>query len=174
MRKLLLRAAGCLVTSILGFCGYANASTVSLSVTALSGGSFQYGFNINNTGGSVPMAGLLVEGGNTVFGLDLSSTISAPPGWEFLAPLPPFDDLLSYFSLASASDIPIGGSLNGFTFDSLTDPTSLSSVTVVLVGNDSSQFPITITPEPATMAMVFLAASSGILSRRFLRSMKPT
>src|SRR5260370_1395581 len=149
MRKVTLRVAGCAVVLILTICPSINAATVTLSMTNVGGGLFQYAFTIN---------GLLVEGGNTVFGLDLSSTISAPAGWDFLAPLPPFDDLLSYFSLTSTTDVPIGASLDGFTFQSGTDPTSISSVTVVLVGNDSSHFPITLTPEPAPWTMVFLAS----------------
>ena len=142
---------------MLALCPCAVASTVGYSTTDLGGGTFQYNFTINNTGGTVPLAGLLVENGNTLFGLDVGSAIGAPAGWDFLSPLPPFDDLLSYFSLTPATDVPIGGSLGGFTFDSTADPGSLPSFTVVLVGDNSAQFPITI-QEPLTIVLMLPAA----------------
>ena len=144
--------------------------TVSLSTMNLGGGLFQYDFTIHNPSGPVPMAGLLVEGGNSVFGLDLSSTINAPAGWDFLSPLPPFDDLLSYFSLTPASDIPVGSSLGGLSFDSSTDPSSVSSVDVVVVGDDSEQFPYTVTPEPCTMTLLSLAGATVAIRRRWIES----
>src|SRR5260370_12031496 len=101
MRKVTLRVAGCAVVLILTICPSINAATVTLSMTNGGGGLFQYAFTIN---------GLLVEGGNTVFGLDLSSTISAPTGWDFLTPLPPFAYLSPYFSLPSPTDPPIHSS----------------------------------------------------------------
>jgi hypothetical protein len=167
MKQPFLRAAGCAMALLLALCPLANAEAiVGISTVNLGGGEFQYDFSIDNTSGTVPIAGLLIEGGNTVFGLDLSSTIGAPAGWDFLSPLPPFDDLLSYFSLTPASDIPIGGSLSGFTFDSFTDPATLSVVSGVLVGDDSSQIPFHI-PEPAAVCLLAtILIGSGIKMKR--------
>jgi hypothetical protein len=148
----MLRAAGYLIVLPLVLCPIAKADVfATLATTDLGGGEFQYDFTIHNTSGTIPISGLLIEGGNSVFGLDPSSTIGAPAGWDFLSPLPPFDDLLSYFSLTPATDVPIGGSLSGFTFDSTADPGFVFPLEVILVGSDSSQIPYIITPDPATV-----------------------
>jgi hypothetical protein len=175
MKKLSLRLVGQATVLVLCFCRPVEASVIATVATNnLGSGEFQYDFAIDNRTGTVPIAGLLIEGGGTIFSLDLSSAVGAPAGWDFLSPLPPFDDLLSYFALATVSNIPIGGSLGGFTFQSTRNPSTLAGIDVVLVGSDSSQVPYRITPEPATVAMVFLAAGAVILDRRFLRSTRPT
>jgi hypothetical protein len=170
MKHLLLKAPVCAIAFFLVLCPFAKADVaVTFSTVNLGGGEFQYDFTIDNTSGTIPIAGLLIEGGNSIFGLDLSSIIGAPAGWGFLAPLPPFDDLLSYFSLTPAGDIPIGSSLSGFTFDSFTDPSSLSFVSGVLVGDDSSQIPFT-TPEPAAvylLATILIGIGIRIKAPRF-------
>lgn len=178
MNKAILRPAGraAILLPLLFGCAQASRIPVTYSASSLGAGIFQYDFTIDNAGGSIPIAGLLVERGNSVFGLDPSSTINAPPGWDFLSPLPPFDDLLSYFSLTPASDIPIGGSLGGFTFDSPTDPASISAIDVVLVGSDSSETPYTISPEPAAVYLlgIFLIAAGAKTWRgRAGRSLPP-
>ena len=147
----------------------AGAVSVTYSTTSLGGGLFDYDFQVNNSGGSIPIAGLLVEAGNTEFALDSSSTITAPPGWDFISPLPPFDDELSYFSLTSATDIPIGGSLGGLDFVSSTDPSTISEVDVILVGSDSSQTPYTIIPEPIGLSCLGAAAIGVAMIRRTRR-----
>jgi hypothetical protein len=157
MKTLMLRAARyCIAVAVaLALCPLAKGSViVTYSTANLGGGTFQYNFTINNQSGAVADSGLLIEGGNSVFGLDPSSTIGAPTGWSFISPLPPFDDLLSYFSLTPATNLPIGGSLSGFTFQSLTDPEALTEVDTIVVGSDSSQMPVTITPEPTTVYIV--------------------
>jgi hypothetical protein len=165
MKTATLRIALYSLVVFLALCSVARASAfATYSTTSLGGGIFQYNFAINNTSGTIPISGLLLQGGNSVFGLDPTSTISAPPGWNSLSPLPPFDDLLSYFSLTPATDVPIGGSLGGFTFQSTTGPGTLTEVDGVLVGSDGSQTPQTpfrITPEPATF-YPFVAVLIGV------------
>jgi hypothetical protein len=167
--------SGHLILLFLALCPLANAGViVTYSTANLGGGTFQYNFAINNASGTIPVSGLLIEGGNSVFGLGPSSAIGAPSGWGFISPLPPFDDLLSYFSMAPASNISIGGSLTGFSFQSTTAPGILTEVDTIVVGSDSSQTPYKIVPEPATITVVFLAAGAAILGSRFLKSTKPT
>jgi hypothetical protein len=157
MKTLMLRVARYFiaVAVALGFCAIAKAGViVTYSTADLGGGLFQYNFTINNASGAIADSGLLIEGGNSVFGLGPSSTIGAPTGWSFISPLPPFDDLLSYFSLTPATNVPIGGSLSGFTFQSMTDPEALTEVDTIVVASDSSQMRVTITSEPTTVYIV--------------------
>jgi hypothetical protein len=152
MKTATLRIAFYSLVVFLALCSIARASAfATYSTASLGGGLFQYDFAINNASGTIPTSGLLIEGGNSLFALDTSSAIGAPAGWEFLSPLPPFDDLLSYFSLSPATDIPVGASLDGFTFQSPTNPETLIEVDGILVGSNSSQIPFRITPEPATL-----------------------
>jgi hypothetical protein len=49
-----------------------------------------------------------------------------------------------------SADVPIGGSLGGFTFQSTTDPSTIGSIRSDLIGGTSgSQL-----PEPATMLLL--------------------
>jgi len=64
---------------------------------------------------------------NSVFGLDDFSVIGAPADWSFFAPFPPFVDELNYFSLNPAADVPVGGSLGDFFFQSTTNPNTLNA-----------------------------------------------
>jgi hypothetical protein len=95
---------------------------VTFGVADLGGGIFRYQMTLDNQAGSEPLSGLDILNGNSLFGLDASSVIGAPPNWSFLAPLPPFADDLDYFSSIPSVDVPIGGALAGFFFDSTLDP----------------------------------------------------
>src|ERR1700730_1297284 len=119
-RRLTVGALFLLVLT-LGFQAWA-APMVLFSVDDLGGGFFQYDLTVSNNAGTEPLSGLLVLNGGSVFGLDATSIIGAPQDiggnpaadWSFFAPLPPFVDILSYFSLDTAGDVPINGVLGGF------------------------------------------------------------
>jgi hypothetical protein len=137
----------------------------------LGGGLFQYNlFVTNGAGGTEALSGLSILAGNSLFGLDDTSTITAPQNvggnpaanWSFFAPLPPLVDNLDYFSLSPAADIPVGGTLGGFSFQSFTAPDTLGSGfdTVVVTSDTNTQIPVVATPvpEPASMASFAIAA----------------
>ena len=68
MKRLLLRAAGCSVALLLALYPLAKAdATVTFTTLNLGGGQFQYDFTIDNTSGTIPIAGLLIEGGQQRF-----------------------------------------------------------------------------------------------------------
>jgi hypothetical protein len=95
---------------------------VTFGASDLGGGLFRYQLILKNLGGGQPLSGLDILNGNSLFGLDASSKIAAPPNWSFLAPLPPFADDLDYFSSIPSADVAIGATLGGFYFDSTLDP----------------------------------------------------
>jgi hypothetical protein len=67
---------------------------VQYTVSYLGGGFFQYDLVVDNDDGSEGLSGLNILHGNSVFGLDGTSTIGEPAGWSSFAPLPPLiDDL---------------------------------------------------------------------------------
>jgi hypothetical protein len=138
---------------------------VTYTVDDLGGGLFQYDLLVDNDGG-VALSGLNVLHGGSVFGLDGSSTIGAPAGWSSFAPLPPLIDDLVYFSLAEASDIPADGSLGGFSFQSQTDPDTLSGDDFAVEGIDAAlatQIDLGVAmrvPEPA-LALLLAAGCLG-------------
>ena len=136
-------------------------ASVIFTATPIGAGEFVYDFTINNVGGAVPIAGLLIHAGNSAFGLSAASDITAPPGWDSLAPIPPFDSVESFISLSPASNVGTNNSLSGFTFTSSEDPAALTpaDLSVVLVGSDSSQTftPARPTPEPSGFATGFAA-----------------
>lgn len=111
------------------------APMVLFSVDDVGAGLFQYNLIVDNSTGGEPLSGLLVLNGNSLFGLDDTSEIGAPQNvaenpaanWSFFAPLPAFSDILFYFSLDPAADIPTGGSLAGFFFRSTLDPLAVTS-----------------------------------------------
>ena len=102
----------------------ASATPLQFTVDNLGGGLFQYNLTLNDPF-SEPLSGLNILHANTVFGLDNTSVIGAPAGWDFFAPLPLVVDELNFFSLSPATDVPIGSSLGGFFFQSTTDPATL-------------------------------------------------
>ncbi|MGH7897724.1 MAG: hypothetical protein ACREQQ_07220 [Candidatus Binatia bacterium] len=139
----------------------------------LGGGVWQYDLTLDNSGGLEPLSGLNILDAYTIFGLDDTSTITAPSGWSYFAPLPPSVDELHYFSLSGASDVAEDTSLGGFSFESTTDPNTIDWNAVVadaIGGTSSSQTPLLVLPEPAT-ALLFAAglAVQAIHRKRALR-----
>jgi hypothetical protein len=101
------------------------ADILTATTINLGGGEWRYNLTLDDPY-SFPLSGLNILQANTLFGLDLGSTISTPAGWDFFAPLPPLVDELNFFSLSSASDAKPGIPLVGFSFDSATDPSTLT------------------------------------------------
>lgn len=116
------------------------------------------------------VSGLIVLSAYTVFGLDGSSNILAPPQWGFIPPSPPFADDLTYFSTVASADVG-PGTLGGFIFDSPTTPTYDSSqFQVVLIETTLGlQDPISpqYVPEPSSLWHVATALiGAGMFGRR--------
>ena len=128
----------------------ASADPVAFVAVPLGGGLFQYSITINNPVDQ-PIAGLNLLDANSIFGLTSGSIITAPPNWSFFAPDPdPGVGELNFFSLIPSADVPVGGSLGGFIFQSTTHPGTISSLQHDLIGGTSgSQI-----PEPATILLL--------------------
>jgi hypothetical protein len=128
------RAAAILLVA--GLAALADPS-VTYTTTPLLGGFFEYDMTVMNLGGAEPLNGLLVLYGSSVFNLDDTSTFGTPTGWS----VPPvFGDPLFYASNDSSTDIPIGGTLPGFSFQSSTDPSTLMPGDFAVVGIGSNTF----------------------------------
>ena len=138
------------VALILAGSRHASADPVEFVAVSLGGGLFQYSITINNPADQ-PIAGLNILNANSIFGLSSASIISAPLNWDFFAPDPALGvDELNFFSLIPSGDVPIGGSLGGFIFQSTTDPSTISGLQSDLIGGTSgSQI-----PEPATILLL--------------------
>jgi hypothetical protein len=138
------------VTLILVGSTRASADPVKFVAVPLGGGLFQYSITINNPAGE-SISGLNILDANSIFGLTPASIITAPANWEFFAPDPALGvDELNFFSLIPSADVPIGGSLGGFSFQSTTNPATISSLQYDLIGGTSaSQI-----PEPATIFLL--------------------
>lgn len=162
-----IRAGLCIVALSL-FANRPSLATPTAVVTTmdLGMGLFEYNIIINNAGGPEPLQGLLLFNANTLFGLDGSSVIGAPQDvggnlaadWDFFPPEPPVVDQLSYFSLLPAGDIPIGGILGGFTFQSARDPQTvrLQDFDIDAVGSDTGgdiDIDVVVVPEPSTLIL---------------------
>lgn len=115
------------------------AVTSFVRATVIGPGLFEYSIQIDNTEGPEPLQGVILFNPNIVFGLDDASVIGAPPGWDFFPPMPPVADLLTFFSLGLADDLPIGATLGGFTFQSSVNPGNLdvSKLQIDVVGSIS-------------------------------------
>lgn len=139
--------------------GESRAQSVLFSAADLGGGLFRYDLAVDNTGGLEPICGLTIVNGNSVFGLDATGLIGAPPDWDFLAPDPPFVDALDYFSLDPAADVPVDGILSGFFFQSARNPATLAGgdFAVELFGCDTQSVvfsgPAQLVPEPGALAL---------------------
>jgi len=151
---------------------------VQYTVDDLGGGLFQYDLMVDNSGGGEDLSGLDVLHAGSVFGLGASSTIGAPSGWMSFLPVPSLIDDLDYFSLSPIHDIPIDGTLGGFSFRSTTDPGTLTGdeFAVEGIGADSaSQISLGVAqrlPEPS-LALLFGAGGFGLRVARRLGSPKP-
>ena len=131
MRKLVAATlAGLALACVTG--PSALAAHVGCTTTDLGGGQFRYDLNVNNTLGIDDVAGLSVVDAASVLGLGPGSTIGAPAGWDFLEPDSSIGvDSLDYFSLDPSSDVAIGATLGGFSFESATAPGSIGGGPVV-------------------------------------------
>jgi hypothetical protein len=150
-----------------------------VTTTPLGGGVFQYDLTIANTdlinpntGLPEPIAGLNILKGFSVFGLDSFSTITAPPGWLFFAPDPglPLMNELNFFSLDPLDDVPIGASLGGFSFESMTDPATLkrSDFAHDFVGGITNQN-FRAVPEPSVLTLAIAGLAAARYRSRSLR-----
>jgi hypothetical protein len=139
----------------------------------LGGGLFEYDITVYNSAGLEPIQGLLLFNAGTNFGLDDTSVIGAPQNvggnaaanWSFFAPAP-FADQLSYFSLIPAGDIPVGGTLDGFTFQSFTDPSTVTAADfqIDVVGSTShGEIPTTLIPEPSSLTLSVILVALGVI-----------
>jgi hypothetical protein len=144
--------------------------TLQLGFSSSSPGEWTYDMTLIDGGGTESLSGLNIPAAYTLFGLDDTSTIISPSGWDSFAPLPPSVDELNYFSLSGASDVPIGGSLGGFSFVSATDPDTIdwdAFEADAIGGTSSTQIPLTIvTPEPATGLLLAAALAAQAIARR--------
>jgi hypothetical protein len=145
---------------------------VRYTVSDLGGGIWEYQLTVDNDGGAEPLSGLNVLYANSVFGLDDQSVIGTPSGWMAFAPLPPFADDLNYFSLQQPTDVPVDGVLSGFSFQSGTDPDTLTGgdFGVEGIGADSAlQIDLGVAllvPEPASAILLALGMAGLSLRRR--------
>ena len=144
---------------------------VIYAANSLSGGGFEYNLTVENLGGAEPLNGLLVLRAGDVLGLDMFSLVDSPQAvganplanWGDIAPNPPFVNILSYFSKDPSANIPIDGSLGGFSFVSATDPSSLNDDDFAVVGigaNSGGEIPMgdaIFVPEPAECLPVLAA-----------------
>jgi hypothetical protein len=137
--------------------------SVTYTTTDLGGGVFLYQLCVDNTGGAEPLGGLNVLHGDTVFGLDDTSAVGAPGGWLYFAPVPGLVDDLDYFSLSSVTEIPVGGTLDGFSFESTRDPATLGPTDFAVegIGGDSAtQIDLgyaELVPEPSSSVLLAFA-----------------
>jgi hypothetical protein len=155
----------CLLAIMLALATTTRISAIPMNITVdnLGGGLFQYNLTLNDEFGD-PLSGLNVLHGFSVFGLEDTSVIGAPAGWSFFAPLPPLVDELNWFSLSSATDVPIGGSLSGFFFQSTTDPATLKPgdfVFDVISGRTGLQLPI---PEQSNTGLLLTFGLASLLA----------
>jgi hypothetical protein len=170
--RIRVRAIGAMLGALLSILTAVSAAAVPTLVidsTNLGGGIWQYDLTLVNDGGSEPLSGLNLVNAYSIFGLDDTSTITAPAGWDYFAPLPPTVDELNWFSLSAASDIDVGDSLGGFSFESTTDPGAVNFNTLeadAIGGTSSEQIPLVITPEPATGLLVAVALAAQAIRRR--------
>lgn len=143
------------------------ASPLEFTTTDIGGGLYRYDLTLNNPF-SEPLSGLNILQAGTVFGLDEFSVINAPPGWDFFAPLPPVVDELNFFSLAASTDVPVGGALSGFSFESTTDPAAISGrILFDIIGASGRQI-----PEPSAVAMLAIGICSLVRWRTASSSLK--
>src|SRR5215467_6632781 len=126
---------------------------VNATIDSLDGGVFRYNLTLTNTGGLEPLGGLFLVNAGSVFGLDDSSVIDAPQdvGGDPIA------------------DVPIDGSIGGFSFLSAKDPATImgNDFAVEAIGASSaSEIPLgnaQVVPAPVAepASLVLLAIGLG-------------
>ncbi len=161
---------------MLAWIASARAGTLTVATVNLGGGLWEYDLTLTDPY-SFPLSGLNILQADTLFGLDSSSTITAPPGWDFFAPLPPVVDELNFFSLSSASDAQPGVPLAGFSFDSVTDPSTLPGALGfdVINADTGAQVPepgswLLLTTACLVLASLFAVRHAGVADRWRIRS----
>ena len=167
-----IRMSFCALTLLTTACMQVRAQSFQVTTDSLGGGMFDYHFLIDNTGGSEPLQGVLLFNANSTFGLDASSSISAPTGWNFFAPVPPVVDQISYMSPGPVNDIPVNSTLDGFSFVSAVDPSTVNASAFNIfnidgVGSNTAQdIPLThvthVSAVPESSSV--LSLSAGILT----------
>lgn len=165
--------SSCAFVLTLVLCGHASAApSVLFTPSDLGGGLFRYSLRVDNRGGGEALSGLNVLNGNSLFGLDGSSIIGAPADWSFLPPLPPSIDDLDFFSLQESADVPMGGSLGGFFFVSMLDPSVVRTAGFAVEGIgrvSASQVPLAnaqFVPGPSSVLVLGVGAIGVVLRLR--------
>jgi hypothetical protein len=135
---------------------------LEFAVDNLGGGLFQYDLTLTDHFAD-PLSGLNILFAHSVFGLTDVSVISAPAGWGFFAPFPPYVNELNWFSLNPGTDVPVGGSLGGFVFLSTTDPATLEPGNLTFDDIDGTtgrqlEIPIPDQPNPVLLLTTGLVA----------------
>ena len=171
MKSLWKRASLLVIASFALASAPAKAQTAFISATDIGAGMFRYSILLDSTGLPEPIQGMILFNSSIVFGLNEASVISAPLGWDFFQPAPPVADSLPYFSLDSASDIPMNAFLGGFTFQSSVNPgtLNLNNIQIDVVGSNTAvETPATVAvaPEPSTLALLSSAVLSILLCVR--------
>lgn len=144
-------------------CATVWANVLNVTTTKLGQGMWEYDLTLTDPY-PFPLSGLNILQGYTVFGLDSTSTITVPPGWGFFPPIPNVVDELSGLSFSFDSDAQPGIPLSGFSFDSTTDPATLTGPIRFDLINGITGDQV---PEPETMPTVLmcLAVASRLKQR---------
>jgi len=148
---------------LLAACRPVSATPLQFTVDYLGGGLFQYNLSLSDSFNE-PLSGLNILHANTIFGLNASSAIGLPAGWGDFAPLPPLVDELNFFSLSPVADVPLGGSLGGFYFQSTTDPATLPSGGIafdVIGGTSGKQLSV---PDRSNSGLLFFASLASLIA----------
>lgn len=139
------------------------ATPLQFTVDYLGGGLFQYNLSLSDPFNE-PLSGLNILRANTIFGLNDSSVIGQPAGWGDFAPLPPLVDELNFFSLSPVTDVPLGGSLGGFYFQSTTDPAALPPGAFafdVIGGTSGKQLSV---PDHSNSGLLLFTSLAGLIA----------
>ena len=131
-------------------CAAAGANELAVSTTYIGNGSWEYDLVLTDPY-SFPLSGLNILNGDTVFGLDSNSVIKSPPGWNYFPPINDLVDELSYFSLSSVFDAQPHIPLSGFSFDSTTNPATMTQPIRFDVINGITGFQV---PEPSSIVLL--------------------
>jgi hypothetical protein len=171
----------CMLVLTLATSIHARAVTLDYSARPTGNGLFEYSLFINNTDGTEPIAGLNIVNGFGVFGLTSTAAITAPQNvggnpagdWFFFAPNPGLGkDELNYFSTNPAGDVPVGATVGGFSFTSITDPGALpnglfgSDVVLAILSLNVSVITQPIPEPPSGLLVAAAAIIAGYVRRR--------